>query len=98
MKELIPGTMNLYLDKNLLYNWDQVFQISKQLEYLRLLTLTGNKLKKLDKDYLKDKDVAKMINLFLNEIVLIDMSLDWSQIDILAPLFIYVENLHLVRN
>lgn len=25
MKELIPGTMNLYLDKNLLYNWDQIF-------------------------------------------------------------------------
>lgn len=22
MKELIPGTMNLYLDKNLLWNWD----------------------------------------------------------------------------
>lgn len=39
-----------------------------------------------------------MINLFLNEIVLIDMALDWSQIDILSPLFVYIESLHLVRN
>lgn len=39
-----------------------------------------------------------MINLFLNELVLIEMALDWSQIDILSPTLIYVENLHLVRN
>lgn len=27
LRELIPGTMNLYLDKNKLYSWDQYFQI-----------------------------------------------------------------------
>ena len=34
----------------------------------------------------------------MHELVLIDMSLDWSQIDILAPTLVYVENLYLVRN
>jgi hypothetical protein len=34
----------------------------------------------------------------LHELVLIDMSLEWSQIDILSPTLIYVENLYLVRN
>lgn len=38
-----------------------------------------------------------MINPFLHELVLIDMALDWSQIDALAPTFIYIEELHLVR-
>lgn len=39
-----------------------------------------------------------MINPFLHELVLIDMALDWSQIDALAPTMIYIEELHLVRN
>lgn len=47
LKRLIPGTMNLYLDKNLLYSWDQYFNIVKQLAYLRIVTLTGNKFQKL---------------------------------------------------
>lgn len=47
LKRLIPGTMNLYLDKNLLYSWDQYFNIVKQLSYLRIVTLTGNKFQKL---------------------------------------------------
>ena len=38
-----------------------------------------------------------MIHPFLQELVLIDMSLDWSQIDVLAPALVYVEQLHLVR-
>ena len=25
LRQLIPGTMNLYLDKNKLYSWDQYF-------------------------------------------------------------------------
>jgi hypothetical protein len=29
LKQLIPGAMNLYLDKNLLYSWDQYFEIIK---------------------------------------------------------------------
>ena len=33
----------------------------------------------------------------LHELVLIDMALDWEQIDILSPTLIYIEDLHLVR-
>jgi len=39
-----------------------------------------------------------MIHTSLYELVLIDMGLDWSQIDILAPILCYVEHLHLVKN
>jgi hypothetical protein len=45
-----------------------------------------------------NKRVEELIHPFLTELVLIDMGLDWSQIDILAPTFVYVEQLHLVRN
>lgn len=38
-----------------------------------------------------------MINPHLHELVLIDMALDWSQIDALAPTMVYIEELHLVR-
>lgn len=34
----------------------------------------------------------------LYELVLIDCSLEWSQLDILAPTLLYVENLFLARN
>jgi hypothetical protein len=47
LKKLIPGTMNLYLDRNMLHSWDQYFAIVKQLSYLRIVTLTGNKFAKL---------------------------------------------------
>ena len=39
-----------------------------------------------------------MVPLHLKELVLIDMSLDWGQIDILSPTFVYLEELYLVRN
>ena len=77
LKRLIPGTMNLYLDKNKLYSWDQYFQIIKQLDYLRTITLTGNKFKRIPSDYLEGKNVAQMIHVMLSEVVFIEMALDW---------------------
>jgi len=85
----------LYLDKNLLYSWDQYFEIIRQLSYLRLVTLTGNKFRKLTSDYLANKNINQMIHTSIFELVLIDMGLDWSQIDILAPVLCYIEHLHL---
>lgn len=70
--------MYLYLDKNMLYSWDQFFQITAELPYLSILTLTGNKFKRIDKDYFEGKKIEQMINLYLHELVLIDTSLDWS--------------------
>lgn len=98
ISSLIPTCMNLYLDKNFLYSWDQFFQITAELSNLRVLVLTGNKFRKIDKTYFDGKNIDQMVPLHLNELVLIDMSLDWSQIDILAPAFHYVEQLYLVRN
>ena len=98
LRNLISNCMHLYLDKNFLYSWDQFFQITHELPCLRILALTGNKFRKIDKTYFDDKNIDQLIPTHLHELVLIDMSLDWGQIDILAPTLIYVENLYLVRN
>tara|TARA_B110000285_G_C15084804_1_gene595552 strand:+ start:496 stop:1077 length:582 start_codon:yes stop_codon:yes gene_type:complete len=90
--------MSLFLDKNFLYSWDQFFLITSQISNLRTLALSGNKLRKIDKNYFEGKNIDAMVPLHLKELVLIDMSLDWSQIDILSPAFVYVEELFLVRN
>lgn len=77
LRKLIPGTMNLYLDKNKLYNWDQYFEIMQQLPYLMCMTLTGNRLRRIPEDYFEGKDVAAMIHCFLTEVIFIEMALDW---------------------
>lgn len=78
LRKLIPGTFNLYLDKNLLYSWDQYFSIIKQLDFLRIVTLTGNKFNKIGADYLNDKNINQLIHTSVFELVLIDMALDWQ--------------------
>jgi hypothetical protein len=95
---LIPTCMSLFLDKNFLYSWDQFFLITSQISNLRTLALSGNKLRKIDKNYFEGKNIDSLVPLHLKELVLIDMSLDWGQIDILSPAFVYVEELFLVRN
>lgn len=45
---IIPNTQYLYLDKNMLYSWDQFYQITKELRFLHTLVLTGNKFKRID--------------------------------------------------
>jgi len=90
--------MSLFLDKNFLHSWDQFFVITSELRWLRTLALSGNKFQKIDATYLEGKNVDQMVNTQLSELILIDMSLEWSQIDILAPTLIYVEQLYLVRN
>ena len=50
--------MNLYLDKNKLYSWDQYFEIIHQLSYLRTITLTGNRFRQIAPNYLEGKNVA----------------------------------------
>ena len=98
LRQLIPGTMNLYLDKNKLYSWDQYFQIIHQLPYLRLITLTGNRFRRIPDNYLEGKNIAQLIHTSLSEVIFIEMALDWPQILALAPVLCYVEQLHLVRN
>ena len=57
LRNLITNCMHLYLDKNFLYSWDQFFQITHDLPQLRILALTGNKFRKLDKTYFDDKKI-----------------------------------------
>ena len=83
IRSAIPNTMNLYLDKNMLYSWEQYFQILRELPYLHTMTLTGNKFRKLQpseysQTHIFGKKVEELINPSLKELILIDMSLDWS--------------------
>lgn len=65
---------------------------------MRLITLTGNKFRRIPANYLEGKDLPALIHTSLSEVIFIDMSLDWEQILALAPALCYVEQLHLVRN
>ena len=47
----------MHLDKNFLYSWDQFFQITSELRILGTLVLSGNKFKKINKNYLDGKNV-----------------------------------------
>jgi tubulin-specific chaperone E len=98
MRSLIPNCMSLFLERNFLYSWDQFFLITSQIPNLRTLALSGNRLRKIDRTYFDGKDIQSMIPTVLKELVLIDMGLDWSTIDILSPTFINVEELFLVKN
>ena len=77
INQCIPDTYNLYLEKNLLYSWDQYFEIIKQLSQVRIIVLTGNRLRKLPPNYMEDKNVHEMVHHSLTELVFIDMALDW---------------------
>ena len=68
-----------------------VFLHHQELRFLNTLVLTGNKFRRIDQRFLADKKVEELINPYLKELILIDMALDWSQIDILAPTLVYVE-------
>jgi hypothetical protein len=78
LRELMPGVMQLHLDMNLLYSWDQYFFLIKELPYLNRLALTSNRFKRIDSTYLDGKNVDAMVNPNLKELVLIGMALDWS--------------------
>jgi hypothetical protein len=63
---------------------------------LHTLTLTGNRFRKLipeenSSTHVLGKKVEELINPNLKELILIDMNLDWEQINILAPTFVYIE-------
>ena len=86
------------LDRNFLYIWDQYFLIVKELRFLYFLALTGNKLRRLTKEYFEGKNVEEMTSPRLQELVLNSMSLDWAQVDALAPTLKNVSKLVLGRN
>jgi hypothetical protein len=54
---LIKNCQRLYLDKNLLYSWDQFFHICSEIRFLDTLVLTGNRFKKLKPDYFEGKNI-----------------------------------------
>ena len=94
----IPNVKYLYLDKNLLNNWDQYFDLIQNLPQLNTLTLTENMLVPLKPEVISSKTQAQLVSQTLRILVLINMRLDWAQIQILSPALIDIEELWLSRN
>lgn len=44
LRTIIPFTQYMYLENNLLYKWDQIFDLSSQLKYLHTLNISFNRL------------------------------------------------------
>ncbi|CAI2362333.1 unnamed protein product [Moneuplotes crassus] len=98
LRDMIPICQYLYLDNNLLWNWDQFFLITRQLKFLHTLNLSGNRFKRIDDSYMAEKNVNDLINPSLKVLVLNKMQLDWSQIHIIAPALTLLQELHLCEN
>ena len=70
----------------------------KELRYLHTLNISYNRFEKVDASIWETKTPESIINQSLKVLVLIGMELDWGQIDILNPLFPFIEELHLPKN
>jgi len=43
-----------------------------------MITLTGNRFRRIPENYLEGKNVAQLIHTNLSEVILIEMALDWQ--------------------
>lgn len=110
LRALVPKLTNLSIESNLLYDWNQVFLIGRELKELRELSVSGNKLKEPDQHvseiktiYVNSNDTIipeAPINVFSNlqVIALISMNLTWKTLDKLLPMFTNVHELILCFN
>jgi len=88
----------LHLDGNLLYSWEQYFQILWQLPKLNTISLTDNKFIKPSVEFLASLPKEKLIHPSLRVVSFIGMNLNWDDIDILSPSFEQLKELWLCRN
>eukprot|EP01022_Parablepharisma_sp_SALTPOND_P008497 TRINITY_DN136146_c0_g1_i1.p1 TRINITY_DN136146_c0_g1~~TRINITY_DN136146_c0_g1_i1.p1 ORF type:complete len:568 (+),score=45.01 TRINITY_DN136146_c0_g1_i1:68-1705(+) len=88
----------LYLDSNLLYDWEQYFHILWQLPKLHTISLTDNKFRKPSAEFIANLPREKLVHPSLRVVSLINMGLEWSDVDILLPSFEMLEELWLCRN
>lgn len=110
LQQLLPNVKTLSLEANLLYDWNQVFLIGRELQHLEQLAISSNILKapkedvrNIDKIYINSNDTfinEPPLNAFTNlhTIILISMKLTWKVLSNLIPLFFNVENLVLCFN
>jgi len=110
LQQLLPNLQILSLEDNLLYDWNQVYLIGRELKKLEYLLISGNRMALPDEDVTKlDKIIVNSndtiipeapLNVFANlkTIVLIHMQLTWKDLNKVIPLFLNVEDLILSFN
>ena len=110
LQQLLPNVSTLSLEANLLFDWNQVFLIGRELKNLEELAISSNRLTLPDEDVRKiNKIVINSNDTIINEpplgvfdnlktIILISMKLTWKRFNLLAPIFFNVENLVLCYN
>jgi len=98
LTKLFTSLESLYLDGNLLYDWEQYFQILWQLPTLHTISLTNNKFQKPSPEFIASLPKEKLIHPNLRVVSFIDMGLCWEDVDILLPSFELLEELWLSHN
>ena len=110
LKQLVPNLLILSLEDNLLYDWNQVYLIGRELKKLESLQLSGNimalpeeDVTKLDKIIINSNDTViheAPANVFgaLKTVVLLNMRLTWKDLNKVIPLFLNVEEMFLCDN
>lgn len=112
LRRLTPNLKVLSLEKNLIYSWDQIFQIGHELPHLESLSISENKLN--EEENVKNKENIKVLsvqtpNIVINvkpveafknlkTLILLDMGLNWKEINKIKAAFDKVEELILCRN
>ena len=113
LRHLLPNLKHLALEKNLLFDFQQVLHIGFALPHLESLSLSHNRLKEPE-GFLED---VKEIELFTEEgkhekiqidtrkafqnlktLILIDMNLTWAEVSKILGVFTTIEELILCRN
>eukprot|EP01017_Pseudomicrothorax_dubius_P034448 TRINITY_DN4721_c0_g1_i3.p1 TRINITY_DN4721_c0_g1~~TRINITY_DN4721_c0_g1_i3.p1 ORF type:complete len:527 (-),score=134.16 TRINITY_DN4721_c0_g1_i3:62-1642(-) len=106
---ILPNVQILSLESNLLYDWNQVFLIGRELRHLTSLSLSNNYLREVPDvrevpSILVNADGSRLpvspLGIFgaLKNVVLINMRLSWDQVSRVLPAMPGLEELLLCRN
>lgn len=109
LSKIVPRLENLSLEDNLLYDWNQVYLIGRELKELKQLSISGNRLNEPEDvvdlktivvnstdEILHEPPMDSFRN--LSSIILINMNLTWKTLSKVLPAFRNVEELIVCRN
>ena len=87
--EWMPNVAELDLSDNLLGDWTRIVEIGRQLKKLRVLDVSGNKMRLLDDNSVLTEALASLKHLVVN-----DMSYDWRDVASVSTVLPKLEILH----
>jgi len=108
-RQLLPQLQVLSIEKNLLFHWDQVFQVGAELPQLESLSVSANILQppeevlgRSDFVYLSSGEPAGLspVGVFqsLRSLIAVNMRLTWKAVCAVLPVFPVLEELILCKN